>query len=155
MRVAWDKKESFLITLAVLFLDQVTKNHILRILTLGESIPIIKNIFHLSLVQNTGIAFGLFQGKGIFFIISAVLIIFILIFLLGLEPKNFKLSFPLALILGGAIGNLIDRLRFGFVVDFLDFRVWPVFNIADSAITIGGIVLFFILLRESKPPAKA
>ena len=101
-------------------------------------------------MHNTGIAFGLFKGNVIFFIVSTILVIAILVFLLRLESKNYKVIIPLALILGGAIGNLIDRLRFGYVVDFLDFRVWPVFNVADSAITIGGIVLFFILLRSDK-----
>jgi len=144
------KKEAFLISLIVLLLDQITKVYISKIFSLGESFPIIRGIFHISLVHNTGIAFGLFKGNVIFFIVSTILVIAILVFLLRLESKNYKVIIPLALILGGAIGNLIDRLRFGYVVDFLDFRVWPVFNVADSAITIGGIVLFFILLRSDK-----
>ena len=78
------------------------------------------------------------------------MVVAVSIFVLRLDSKHSKLKLSLSFILGGAIGNLIDRLQFGFVVDFLDFRVWPVFNIADSAITIGGILLFFILLKESK-----
>ena len=144
------KKEAFLLSFIILLLDQITKVYISKIFSQGESFPIIRGIFHISLVHNTAIAFGLFKGNVIFFIVSSIFVITILVFLLKSESKNSKIIIPLALIFGGAVGNLIDRLRFGYVVDFLDFRVWPVFNIADSAITIGGIVLFFILLRSDK-----
>ena len=107
--------------------------------------PVIPKIFHFTLVHNTGIAFGLFKNMGIVFIIvSVIAILFFSWFLYSRrQEKDFSTFSILAfsLIIGGAFGNLIDRLQFGFVIDFIDFRIWPVFNIADSAITIGALIL--------------
>lgn len=120
----------FLIAGIVVIVDQITK----AIATT-----------HLTLVRNTGAAFGLFRDQTIIFIlISAAAIIFIGFYLI---KKKTSYYLPLALILGGAVGNLIDRLRFGYVVDFIDLRFWPVFNVADSCITIGAVILFFVIIR--------
>ncbi len=134
------------VTSFIIWLDRVTKIAILNRLSVGEYIPILKNVFHLTLQYNTGIAFGLFKDHGIVFIIIPVIVIILLIFNIFYYKHNDEaLSRPYVLgfsmILGGAIGNLIDRVIFGHVVDFLDFRIWPVFNIADSAITIGAIII--------------
>jgi len=116
---------------------------------LAESIPVIKSIFHITYVENTGIAFGLFpQGHSLFIIISLIIILVIIFFERKKVIKSLKERFCLGLVLGGALGNLIDRLRFGFVIDFLDFRIWPVFNLADSGVCIGGILMVFFLLRK-------
>lgn len=132
----------------IIWLDRITKHFILDKLTLGEYIPIIKDVFHLTLQYNTGIAFGLFKDQGIVFIIIPVIVIILLIVnIIYYKYNNEALSRPyifgFSLILGGAIGNLIDRISYGHVVDFLDFRVWPVFNIADSAITVGAVIIAF------------
>lgn len=138
----------FLIAIFVVIIDQITKAMARTYLKLGEPQPLIDKIFSLTLVQNTGAAFGLFKNQAAFFIfVSAIAIISIVFFL----SKNRITSFlPLSLILGGAIGNLIDRLRFGYVVDFLDFKIWPVFNVADSCISIGAILLFLTIMRGKK-----
>jgi signal peptidase II len=116
---------------------------------LAESIPVIKSIFHITYVENTGIAFGLFpQGHSLFIVISLIIILVIIFFERKKVIKSLKERFCLGLVLGGALGNLIDRLRFGFVIDFLDFRIWPVFNLADSGVCIGGILMVFFLLRK-------
>lgn len=136
-----------LVILAILSLDQLTKFLIAKILYPGQSLPIIKGVFHLTLVHNRGAAFGILKNQVPFFIISSLFAI-ILIFLNLKENNKEKLyNISLSLILTGAIGNLIDRIFLGYVVDFLDFRIWPVFNIADSAITIGAIMLGITLLR--------
>lgn len=130
----------FLIAGIVVVIDQITK-----------AIAISR----LTLVRNTGAAFGLFRDQTVIFIlISAIAIIFIGFYLIKkrkttpIAPlENFFLT-GLSLILGGAIGNLIDRLRFGYVVDFIDLRFWPVFNVADSCITIGAAILFFVIIRS-------
>lgn len=120
----------FLIAGIVVVIDQVTK----AIATT-----------HLTLVRNTGAAFGLFRDQTIIFIlISAAAIIFITFYLV---KKQVRYYLPMALILGGAVGNLIDRLRFGHVIDFIDLHFWPVFNVADSCITIGAVILFFVIIR--------
>ena len=138
-----------LVVLGIVVLDQLTKLLVCMNLLPGQSILIIKNIFYLTRVSNTGAAFGIFKGSGAFFIIMAVtVIIIILSFFWNVKSRPALSKLALGLILAGAIGNLIDRLRFGYVVDFLDFRIWPVFNIADSAITIGTILLILQMFKH-------
>ncbi len=136
----------------VLILDQLSKFYICRGLSLGRSVPVFKDIFHLSLVYNTGSVFGLFRGKNSLFIIFSLGIISFIFRDYSLNKHSYTQEKRLAfgLILGGALGNLLDRLRLGYIVDFLDFRVWPVFNLADSAITI-GVFLLAIDLIVNKP----
>jgi signal peptidase II len=137
----------------VLSLDQISKFIISRIILPGGSFPVIKNVFHLTYVQNKGAAFGLFPNQTLFFIsITLLTIILILFFHRRLAKKGGPLSWALGFILGGALGNLIDRIRLKAVIDFLDFSLkghhWPSFNIADSAITIGAVILFISLFRK-------
>lgn len=137
---------ALVVTSVIIWLDRISKIAILSKLSLGEYIPLIKNVFHLTLQYNTGIAFGLFKDHGVVFIIIPVIVIILLVFnIFYYKYNNEALSRPyifgFSLILGGAIGNLIDRIIYGHVIDFFDFRVWPVFNIADSAITVGAIII--------------
>lgn len=137
------------VAIILLFLDQFSKYLIRHKMSLAESIPVIKSVFHITYVENTGIAFGLFpQGNLLFIIISLIIILVIVSFERKMAIKSAIEKFSLGLVLGGALGNLIDRLRFGFVVDFLDFRIWPVFNLADSGVCIGGILMVFFLLKK-------
>jgi len=143
----------FLLAALILILDQTSKFIVCRIIPPGESSPVIKNIFHLTHVQNQGAAFGLFPNQTLFFIgITLFTILLILFFHQRISKKGGAPSWALGLILGGAIGNLIDRIRLKAVIDFLDFSLkghhWPSFNIADSAITIGAIILFISLFRK-------
>jgi len=149
VRVTRVKSIVYLIALILLFVDQFSKYIIRQNMSLAESIPVIKSIFHITYVENMGIAFGLFpQGHSLFIVISLIIILGIIFFERKKVIKSLKERFCLGLILGGALGNLIDRLRFGFVIDFLDFRIWPVFNLADSGVCIGGILMVFFLLRK-------
>lgn len=132
-------------SLIVIF-DRMTKMFFFNLLSFGESLPIIRNVLHMTLVSNTGIAFGFFKDQGIVFIIIPFIAIILLIFnIYYYRQSNEALSrtyiVAFSFILGGAIGNLYDRIVFGYVIDFIDLRVWPVFNIADSAITIGAIII--------------
>jgi signal peptidase II len=128
--------------LSAVALDQVTKYLILKNLSVYDSREIFP-FLHIVHVKNTGAAFGMFQtlGSTFFIILSAVAILFI-IYLLAQRTYN---TFGLSLILGGALGNLIDRICYGKVVDFIDFSVgsfhWPAFNVADSALTIGITII--------------
>ena len=131
---------------SVVFLDRLTKMFCSGILNLGESLPVLRNIFHITLVHNTGIAFGLFRNQGIVFIIIPIIAVVLLIYNIKYYKSNDEHLSRLyirafSLILGGAIGNLIDRIYYGYVIDFIDLRVWPVFNLADSAITIGALII--------------
>lgn len=141
------------LTVAVLIfiLDRVTKYIAVNYLAPGQSAEIIRNIFHFTLVLNSGAAFGLFRGGTIVFIILSLLVIaFIVVYIFRQKTKDTAISVALGLVLGGAAGNLLDRARFGYVIDFLDFRVWPVFNIADSAITVGAALLVLRILFQAK-----
>jgi len=117
----------------------------------ADSLPLLPPLLHLTYVQNTGAAFGLFKGWSILFVgISAVVIVWIMwefaTRLTSLSPLTVWGS---AFVLGGAVGNLLDRVRLGYVIDFLDLRVWPVFNVGDCAITIGiGLLLLHGLPKK-------
>jgi len=131
----------------ILLIDQVSKVVISSKLSPGESIPIIKDILHITFVKNTGAAFGLFKDSTFFFIVVSVIAVVIIgsIFLKAVRNEifydNFLFNFGLILIMSGALGNLIDRARLRYVVDFIDLRIWPVFNFADTSITIGTALL--------------
>ena len=148
-----DKTNQSLLTLVsvsvILALDQLTKFIINRLLLLHQSVPVIRGVFHLTLVHNRGPAFGILRNQLPFFIIVSFIAIILIIAGLKNSGKNkfplYKLS--LNLMLAGILGNLIDRLLFGYVIDFFDFKVWPVFNIADSAITIGAILFGYSVLK--------
>lgn len=150
-------------------LDQLTKIYIHANFSLGETVPVIQDIFHITYVRNIGAAFGIFRDmpeifRQIFFLSMPPIAMLVILFMLkGVASSDRWQVFSLSLIFGGAIGNYIDRLRFGFVVDFLDFHyknVWsyPAFNVADSAIVCGVILLLVIMTvreRQAKKNASA
>lgn len=143
---------SFITIVVILSLDRLTKHLVTKNLSLNQSLPIIKEVFHLTLIHNRGAAFGILKNQVPLFIFTSILAIILIYFNLK-NAKHKKISLykiSLSLILAGALANLIDRLFFGFVIDFLDFRIWPVFNIADSSITIGAILLGYTLLTTKK-----
>ncbi len=134
----------YFIMLMVIFCDQLIKTLIRSNFLLYQSIPLVSDVFHLTYVQNTGAGFGILAGRQNFFIIIAVLIIIGLLIYKYQAPDHRLLDLALGLIIGGALGNVIDRIFLGYVVDYLDFRIWPVFNLADAMIVIGsGIFIFY------------
>ena len=136
----------------VVLLDQLTKYFALTRLS-ENSVPLIPDIFHLTLVRNTGVAFGFMnEHASLLFAVITVSLVFLFVFANRAHQANLPERWALSLIVGGAIGNWIDRLRFGAVIDFLDFRIWPVFNIADTAITIGVFIYLLSLFRSEKKP---
>lgn len=148
-----------LVSICVLLLDQITKWLIVRHLPLYSHITVIDHFFNITHILNPGGAFGFFaeQSPGIrkfiFLFLSSGVAVFVLWLYRKTAESHIFLSYGLALIFGGALGNLIDRFRFGKVVDFLDFYAgslhWPAFNIADSAITIGmGILIYHIIFNK-------
>lgn len=143
----------------VVLADQITKYMIKINLALYDNIIVIEKFFNITHILNPGGAFGFFASqspeirKFIFLFMSSVIALFVLWFYKKCAADFVFLSYGLALIFGGAVGNLIDRFRYGKVVDFLDFYVgsvhWPAFNIADSAISIGmGILIYHIIFNK-------
>jgi len=144
----------------ILALDRLTKHLALAALSPGVSVPVFKNIFHLTLVLNRGAAFGLLPDATVFFVVVALTSVaaigaafwrpqlFFSVF--GLRVTDARVRLALALVLGGALSNLFDRLIYGYVIDFLDFRVWPVFNFADTAITLAGLLVVVVLVQDMR-----
>jgi len=138
---------AFIVIAGIILVDQITKIIIERNFIEFQTIAIIDNIFHLTYVPNYGAAFGILKNKTYFFIIISIIIIAgLLTFLLFIPRQRKILRIALILQIAGAVGNLIDRIRLGYVIDFLDFRIWPVFNIADTAIVIGAAFLIYDVL---------
>jgi len=145
--------------LAVVLLDQISKLTVMHSLRVYESVPVLTGFFNLVHVRNRGMAFGFLNRPdinfGFYFLVAASLgaIILLLFWFFKLKEIDNQITLGLSLILGGAVGNLIDRLRLREVIDFLDFHLgqyhWPAFNVADSAITVGTfLVAITILFRH-------
>ena len=145
---------TFLVVL-IFLADQVSKYLIATTFRIGESRPVLEPVLHLTYVRNTGGAFGLLKDWApllvIISLVAIVVIVRIAVMRQTVSPRQRVGQYAVAAILGGALGNLADRLHLGYVVDFLDFRVWPVFNIADIAITVGVGLLILELLWPPPP----
>lgn len=141
---------SLVIIAAIAGLDQLLKYQVIDKVMKKTNVEIIKNFFYITYVENYGIAFGLFKNRNSFFVISTSIIIMILLYTINrFHDKKILFTICLALIVGGAIGNLIDRLKHGYVIDYLQFTIFPpVFNLADAAIVCGAILLSLILFFD-------
>ncbi|GAB7388059.1 signal peptidase II [Bacillaceae bacterium] len=143
----------YLIAFVVLLLDQVTKWLVVRNMEVGESIPLLEGVFHITSHRNRGAAFGILQDQRWFFIaVTIIVVVGIVVYLRKIHREKPRLAVALSLILGGAVGNFIDRAATGEVVDFLDFTLidYPIFNVADSAIVIGVALFLWDSVREMR-----
>ena len=139
----WDK----LLFIGIVAADQFVKAIITASMVPGESIPILKHVFHLTYVLNPGAAFGILPNQRVFFIIAGVLVLMLAMVIYSkIKRTDTMMRFGMISMISGAAANLIDRFQNGLVVDFLDFRIWPVFNIADMAIVIGTCFMFYALV---------
>lgn len=144
------KKLKLLLTAAIVIVfDFLSKFYVRESFSSNQSLPLIKGIFHLTYVKNSGAAFGIFPGKTLFFL-AVTLFVLILIgaYFIKVRPQRSLVQISLGMVVGGAAGNLIDRLSQGLVTDFLDFRFWPVFNFADAAVVIGALLLGAEILKK-------
>jgi len=144
----------------VIGFDQGTKAIASARLYLSDPVPVLGDVVRLTLVHNTGAAFGMFPGSRLPFIAISLLAIAVVVYLYTREAyRGVPQRLLLGCILGGAIGNLADRVRLGWVVDFIDVGIgatrWPVFNVADSAVTVGVILLAWYLAREGRTAPNA
>lgn len=142
---------SWVIAVIVLIIDRISKYMAKTYLKDIGSVPVIKNIFHFTYVENRGVAFGMLQNKNWIFVpVTLVIVAGIVYILYKMQKSSLLMKISLVLVLSGALGNLIDRVFNGYVIDFFDFRVWPVFNIADSSIVIGAILLGYVMLIKGE-----
>ena len=140
------------LSICIVVLDQVVKFLVTHEMFPGMSIPVIQDVFHITFVLNPGAAFGILAHQRSFVIVMGIVIVI----LGGLFSPYIRRQCRIfrcgtALLLGGALGNLIDRVRFGHVIDFFDFRIWPVFNIADIAIVVGVAAIIYAILFKMHP----
>ncbi|MCK4508682.1 MAG: signal peptidase II [Desulfuromonadales bacterium] len=150
-----------IIASVILVLDQASKLYVDANFRLHETLPVIRNYFHLTYVRNKGAAFGILADNAVripFFItVSIIAMLGILWYIKHIRDDQKLALFSLSLIFSGAFGNLIDRIRLGEVIDFLDVlwqrHHWPAFNVADSAITVGVALLFIEMWREDRNKA--
>jgi signal peptidase II len=135
----------YILIILLVALDQATKWVIHYFMDPGETIPVIFGIFHITFVRNTGAAFSQFQGqRGLLIGLTSMVLMFLVIYLVKkIHHDHWSMLLSLSLIIAGGLGNLLDRIRLGYVVDFFDFQIWPVFNVADMAI-VGGCGLMIL-----------
>lgn len=151
-----------IISSAVIVLDQISKRVVVRTIQIHDAVPVINGFFNLVHARNRGMAFGLMNRSHVdlysYILIAATFaaIVLLVYWFRRVKTEDKRLVFGFSLILGGAVGNLIDRVRFREVIDFLDFYIgsyhWPAFNVADSAITVGafGVALYMLFQHSTK-----
>lgn len=138
------------LALLVVVVDQLTKYFVVTHFALGESVPVVQNIFHWTYILNPGAAFGMLEGsRWLFVLIAFAVLAAVWLLRRTIVASGLLACWGTALFAGGALGNLIDRARQGLVIDFFDFRIWPIFNVADIAICVGvGLIIWSILRTE-------
>ncbi len=144
-----NKNRIILFLLFIVFaLDRIIKNYIVD--NVKGSIPIINNFFNITYIENYGVGFGLLQNQAFFVISVSLIVLGAIIYYYKDIPKKPYVWVSVGLIIGGTLGNLFDRIMFGFVIDYLDFIIWPVFNLADTALVIGVVLLIIHFWHEDK-----
>ena len=152
-----------LLSVAIIIADQITKWVVLTHFQLHESMPVIDGLLSWTLAFNEGAAFSFLSDAGgwqrwFFTVLAIVVTTIMVVWLKRTERGDWRTALPLALVVGGAVGNVIDRIRLGHVVDFIDVHYgpwsWPAFNIADSAISVGAVMLIVFGLFASKPDSR-
>ncbi len=144
----------YFIAILIITVDQISKWAIVNYMELYESVPIIEGWLHITSCRNKGAAFSILQNQRLFFIILTLIVVTILIYFIYKIYREHKyVAFTLSLILGGAIGNLIDRIRIGEVIDFIDVQIinFAIFNIADSAVVVGTtlLIIYMFFAKEN------
>ena len=139
----------FIPFLVLLIADQTVKQIIRTNMVEGQSIPVIETVFHITYIENPGAAFGILANQRTLFLILTAVIVGIMLYLyFSLQNKKSLTAVSLGIVVSGATGNFIDRLVRGTVTDFLDFRIWPIFNIADICVCVGlALICYFVIIK--------
>ncbi|NQT29035.1 MAG: signal peptidase II [Candidatus Saganbacteria bacterium] len=139
------------LALAIILIDQALKYFVEKSMYLGQSIPLIHGLLKLTYVRNTGAAFSLFSGFSPLLVVIGVVVVAVVIYFHYRVPKdNYMLQVGLAFILGGSLGNIIDRIFRSYVIDYIDFGFWPVFNFADMMINLGVLLVVICVLKGER-----
>ena len=141
--VHWEK----VLFAGIIALDQLTKSRVVETMRLGESIPVVPDFFHLTYITNPGAAFGILPNQRVFFLVMGLALLMLFAFFYPrLKKSDRLLKFGVICLVSGSTANLIDRVQTGAVVDFFDFRVWPIFNVADVAVVAGMFVMIYVII---------
>ncbi|UXV43267.1 signal peptidase II [Staphylococcus simulans] len=154
MRKSYFIGATLFVTLAVLILDQFTKAYIVKTMSVGDSYSVIPGFLNITSHRNTGAAWGILSGKmGFFFLVTIIVLGLLTYFYVKEARGNFWMQMAISLLFAGALGNFIDRMKNGEVVDFIDTYIFgydfPIFNVADSSLTVGVILILILLLFDS------
>lgn len=145
----------YIFALVILLIDQFLKYLVHQSIALGQSIPLIDGMLKLTYVQNTGAAFSLFVGFSPYLVVVGIIVVLAVIYFhYKIPARNYYLQTSLAFILGGSLGNLVDRVVRSYVIDYVDVTIWPVFNFADVMINVGVICLVIQIFVRRKEAAK-
>lgn len=155
MRKSYFIGATLFVTLAVLILDQFTKAYIVKTMSVGDSYSVIPGFLNITSHRNTGAAWGILSGKmGFFFLVTIIVLGLLTYFYVKEARGHFWMQMAISLLFAGALGNFIDRMKNGEVVDFIDTYIFgydfPIFNVADSSLTVGVILILVLLLFDSK-----
>jgi signal peptidase II len=146
------KKKPYIIAFFFFIIDLLSKQLISHLLNVGDSIKVINNFFYITYVRNTGAAWSILEDQRILLLIISVFVLFLINKTMNKETLNKLECFSYGMIIGGIIGNIFDRVFYSFVIDFIDFRLfgynYPVFNLADTFIVIGIIIMAIITIRK-------
>ncbi|MBN1544811.1 signal peptidase II [Candidatus Woesearchaeota archaeon] len=143
-----------LISIAIIIVERIVKFYITESLRIGESIPVIGSFFMITRTENIGAGFGVLAGQSIIFIAAAILVLLLIVYFYNKIIYDRLLVFSSAFILAGTVGNLMDRLFFGHVIDYIDFSFWPTFNLSDVSLVIGAALLLLYMYRWQEEPEK-
>jgi signal peptidase II len=143
-----------LIAVTIIIVERVVKFYITENLRIGESIPVIGRFLMITRTENVGAGFGVLQGQNVLFIAAACVVLVLILYFYNQIIYERLLVFAFAFITGGTVGNMMDRLFFGHVIDYVDLAFWPTFNLSDVALTIGAVLLLIYLYLWQQKPEK-
>lgn len=140
----------YFLAVLIILIDQVSKALVRHSMAQGESLPVVQNVFHLTYIENSGVAFGAFSGHtGIFVFVSLLVLAGLVIFVCKEKSSSLLLHYGVAMVIAGAVGNIIDRVMKASVTDMFDFRIWPIFNVADIAVCVGfGLLVLYLFFDQ-------
>ncbi|MFC1741459.1 signal peptidase II [Nanoarchaeota archaeon] len=143
-----------IVAVTIIVVERMVKFYVTQNLRIGESIRVIGNFLRITRAENTGAGFGILQGQSWLFVLAALVVMVLIIYFYNQIIYNMLLVFAFALILGGTVGNLMDRLFFGHVIDYIDLAFWPTFNLSDLALSAGALLLIVYLYMCKNQPEK-
>jgi signal peptidase II len=141
-----------LISVAIIIVERIVKLYVVGNLRLGEAVPVIGNLLVITRSENIGAGFGILKGYNFVFLFAAFVVLLLIIYFYNMIIHDRLLTLAFSFILGGTVGNMIDRIFYGYVIDYISLSFWPTFNISDAALTVGAVLLIVYMCMWEKNP---